>query len=65
MPSLWNELWQRWLEPSTGAGIEHLDDRLRRDVGLPAEKGCRLPAEPIRQRNLSEIRIFCSLQAIR
>ena len=65
MPSLWSELWRRWLEPSPEAGIEHLNERLRRDIGLLNDDVCSLPAAPIRHRNLSELRIFCTLQAYR
>ena len=65
MPTLWSELWRRWLEPSRRAGIEHLDDRLRRDIGLLDGDACPPPAAPIRHRNLSEPRIFCTLPAYR
>jgi len=65
MPSLWSELWRRWLEPSPEAGIEHLNERLQRDIGLLGGEEGYGPAEPIRHRNLSEVRIFCSLHAFR
>jgi len=69
MPSLWSQLLGRWLdpspEPSPLAGIEHLCERMRRDIGIAGDTECAVPAEPIPYRNLSEVRIFCSLSAYR
>jgi hypothetical protein len=65
MPSLWSQLLSRWLEPSPTAGIEHLCERMRRDIGVADGEGCVVPAEPIQYRNLSDVRIFCSLSAYR
>jgi len=65
MPTLWKELWRRWLDPGSRGGIEHLEDHLRRDIGLLNGEACSLPAEHIRDRNLSELRIFCTLPACR
>jgi hypothetical protein len=38
---------------------------MRRDIGLDDVDGLEVPAEPIRYRNLSEARIFCTLSAYR
>ncbi len=65
MPSLWSQLLSRWLEPSPTAGIEHLCERMRRDIGIAGDGACVVPAEPIPYRNLSDARIFCALSAYR
>ena len=73
MDSLWGALWRKWLDPggfSGGtpgglSGVDHLCGHLRRDIGL-AEADQGLPApETIRDRNLSDPRTFCTLQACR
>lgn len=65
MPSLWSQLLSRWLEPSPQAGIGHLCERMRRDIGITDDVDCVVPAEPIPYRNLSDARIFCTLSAYR
>lgn len=65
MPSLWSQLLSRWLEPSPSAGIEHLCEHMRRDIGITDGEACVVPAEPMQYRNLSEARIFCTLSAYR
>jgi len=65
MQTLWNALRRRWLDPGGEAGVEHLCNHLRRDIGLMNGGNDHHPAEHIRQRNLSDARTFLTLQAYR
>lgn len=69
MQTLWNALRRRWLDSGDDAGVEHLCDHLRRDVGLMnAEFGNHRDhhrAEHIRERNFSDARTFLTLHAYR
>ena len=70
MRTLWNTLLRQWLDAEgDDAVVEALSGHLRRDVGLAggldgAEAGF-LPAQNIRDRNLSDARSFLTLQAYR
>ncbi|WP_448206459.1 hypothetical protein [Azospirillum sp. sgz302134] len=65
MQTLWNALRRRWLDSGGDAGVEHLCDHLRRDVGLTGSEHGHLAAEHIRERNFSDARSFLTLQAYR
>jgi hypothetical protein len=69
MQTLWNAMRRRWLDSdgpeSGGAGVERLNDHLRRDIGLSHTDDGFLPAPSIRERNFSEVRSFLTLQAYR
>ncbi|HEY0835609.1 MAG TPA: hypothetical protein VGE72_17030 [Azospirillum sp.] len=61
MPSLWHTLLWRWLEPRAAPDVSHLSDHLLRDLGLAEGADAPLAAEPIRDRNFSSPRTFCTL----
>ena len=75
MQSLWNAMQRRWLNSGgldpgdlnsgRDAGVEHLCDHLRRDIGLSHTQESFLPAQSIRERNFSDARSFLTLQAYR
>jgi hypothetical protein len=66
MPTLWNTLLRRWLDPPGELlGLDHLCDHLRRDIGLiDAHPGPCAP-ECIRYRNIPDIQKFSILQESR
>lgn len=71
MFNLWSALKAGWLSarpPDRFAAP--FNDHLRRDIGLPHGSIARrdaapLPADPIRERNFSDVRVFCSLPTYR
>lgn len=70
MPTLWNSLCRRWLDPGGPAAdaapnAERLCDHLRRDIGLENGEDGPFTAEYIRDRNYSGSRTFLMLQAYR
>ena len=65
MESLWASLWRKWLDPGGFSQTDHLCDHLRRDIGLIEGDTGRAAPIPIRDRNLSDPRTFCTLQAYR
>ncbi|KAA0682800.1 hypothetical protein [Roseomonas genomospecies 6] len=70
MRTLWNTLLRQWLDAEgDDAGVERLSGHLRRDTGLDGgldgAEADFLPAQNIRERNLSDARSFLTLQAYR
>ncbi len=66
MQTLWNALLRRWLDAEgEDAGVETLNGRLRRDIGLDGTETGFFSAQHIRERNLSDARSFLTLQAYR
>ena len=66
MQTLWNALLRRWLDAEgDDAAVETLSAHLRRDVGLDGTEAGYVPAQHIRERNLSDVRSFLTLQAYR
>lgn len=65
MPTLWTALRSRWLDSGGGAGVDHLCDHLRRDIGLMNEDQRFQTPHPIRDWNLSDARTFLTLQPYR
>lgn len=65
MPTLWTALRSRWLDSGGHAGVDHLCDHLRRDIGLNAAGQRFDTPHPIRDRNLSDARTFLTLQPYR
>lgn len=61
MPSLWSTLLARWLEPRGAPDVSHLSEHLLRDLGLAEGVDAPLAPEPIRERNFSGVRTFCTL----
>lgn len=62
MPGLWHTLLSRWLEPRGAPDVSHLSEHLLRDVGIAEGADAPFAAEPIRERNFSGPRTFCTLR---
>ncbi len=65
MPTLWTALRSRWLDSGGAAGVDHLSEHLRRDIGLTAADRGVVAPHHIHDRNLSDARTFLTLQPYR